>query len=269
MEGNSIIQLINEMSSNGELFSGLPIMGQISISDNPGIKTIITESVVTGLITAIATYIGAKIGSRNTIKLYQEQEKVRIREELKVKFYDEYEGLYKDTYLKLGELISHIEYLRFLFFLEQDDFEEGSHEKDINVTGIESIEDIKRDLDEEVIKELEVLIKDLQSKMNNLKRFLDMKSNITGYKSFIYFDIEYIIREINSAYEGISILPIIAKESDGDSHCLSREEIIKSYNDNMFKILNSLFKKIVEGQEDMDKIHKSISDEYIGSYFNH
>lgn len=297
MIGNSVIQLTNYMVGNADLVSSIiPVKGEISIVDAPGIKTILIEALVTCIITVTATYIGAKLGSKNTIKLYQEQEKVRIREDLKIKFYCEYEQLYKELSIKVSELKSHIGYLRFLFLSEEYNYEESSKEKEIAVTGTEcigmdtddcidyseedsqekeimitginSVEDIERYLDEDFIKELGELIEETEDKINHLYRFMYMKKKISGYENFVYFDILYIVRSINSSYKSIIMLPMLYKEKDPNrSYLLDKEEIVNSYKREMSEVLNKKYKLLEEFIEDMDNIHESISEEFVGNYF--
>lgn len=274
MEGNSVIQLINDMVMNGDLIRNLPIKGEVSIADAPGYKTILTDAVITGIITATATYIGAIIGSKNTIKLFKQQEKFKLREKLRIEFYFDYEKLYLNMYDELKNLISNLLEIRFeLYLCGKDDstYDFDNLVQDIKISWINNAEDIDQSLKNIKEKDIDRQINKLKLKIKELKEFMDLKSYISGHSRFIYNKLESEIVDLSYKLDMLHISPIVSEElhlrEQGEPQKNIEEEQVYNYVNCLEELMNEYLRRIVKMKEEISIIHKTIKSEIIEGYF--
>lgn len=272
MEGNSVIQLINDMVMNGDLIRNLPIKGEISIADAPGYKTILTDAVITGIITAAATYIGAKIGSKNTVKLYKEQENIRIREEMRLEFYREYKQLYKNFYEDFGKLKGAVIMIKSLAdsgqleYLYISAYGNGSEIKKVYKSRYKKYIDEVNEASKELNKSLSKMFGYIKSNITILKSYDGDLYGVDSRGLDVYRDIVCFrgtvshIETYNEQIEGLEM---------GNTVIMSNEKIEK-----IVANYNKIVDYIIESFEEMHDLslrimitNKGLEEEFIGDYF--
>ncbi|MCR8745227.1 hypothetical protein [Romboutsia lituseburensis] len=272
MEGNGIIQLINYMLENKEIINPLNISGMISIADEPGHRTIATEVIANGvmtfIVTLIATYIGSKKGSKDTVKLYKEEEKFKVKETLRREFYFEYEKLYINMYNDLKSVISQIKCSRIevLLMTSFKDIDFNDINIEVDVCKIYPNKELSLDIIRENMKNIQIdnlrdSIEKLKFNLHKLKEFMELKGYVTRYKEFKYDSLESELSYISSLFNMVGIIEDSFNDdfiSDSDvDNCLKDIDII----------LNKSIKKIVNQKQKVKEIHKNISYEFMESYF--
>lgn len=277
---NNTIELIQNMLQSSEVVKSLPIIGEIAIKDEPGYRTIFAEAGIGALITLCATYMGSKFGSKKTVKLFKEEEKFKIRENLRREFYFEYEQKYLAMHKELITLIDLIENARFIAFKcgEEGHYEVGKFDKDVNIINIKGINDIKNQVHELDIEGIKIQSQKLMKSINELKEFMSLKEYIVKYKEFIYNELESKNSDVYHECVEIDLI-IISNEGEleDNKELLKKlpfieldidENQLKKYIESVENIINKLLKELSLELEKSKGIHKSISNEFMEQYFD-
>lgn len=194
------------------------------IADN-GIPIIDTFAPVTTIVNVLTTVFATALGGWVTIQLFKRQEKMRIKEDLRLSFYKVYSQMYNDLYQDILDLNEGIKcknkYLNKDSMYIQDAIT-GSHGlKSWNCTY--SQETTKADINR---------IKSIQSKSQNLNKFLKSNTVVFNFNT-IYDKVHNKIEEIQKVYITIESTYNI---TDGNNR-----KLINALNDidEQVKILNS------------------------------
>ncbi|GAA0106916.1 hypothetical protein UT300013_35420 [Paraclostridium sordellii] len=283
MEGNSVIQLINDMVTNGELINSLPVRGMIRIVDDPGYWTIATEAlangVVTFLVSGFSAWIGTVIGSKNTVKLYKAEEEFKVREALRREFYFEYEKLYLIMYDNLEKTIDKIKYVRMDVFFQGGGSSYNCRDMNIHISvgNIEEIEDIEKFLENQKVEDMFKVISELYTSMKMLKNFMKVKEYIHKYKEFKYSDLESVINKAKTECYSMQSTPNSFKVPEkyveniklpkGISFKTVYPKKINDFRADLEDIVNQTLVKLMKQLDTANGIHNGINKQFIGDYF--
>lgn len=271
--GGSMIDTIQQVLSDIE---GIKISLE-TIAQN-GIPIIDTYAPITTWINIGTTIFATAFGGWITLQLFKRQERMRIREEIRLEFYKQYEEIYK---LLLDEFIEYKEEVYKLSGLmsKNDKGEIRSFINSINDLILKQ-EDVKNNY-ESTMKESIKLITDIKNRLDKLEDFMDSKKTITGYYEYKYILIKKQIKEYEdnfgelrfrynklcsdskmaSALEKIGI----EEESQIEDETKIKDEI-QSYNKVLIKInsKNNALELLIKQMQD---INQAIEKEFIGEYF--
>lgn len=260
----NVIDFINKVTKDG-----LPI----SINDEIAIKSIIATAIITGIVTLIvttvgtfiATYYATKATSRNTISLFKEQEKFKKKDDLRLKFFDEYEMRYNDLYESLGRFMIERRYGAGLLSSDEDE------NVKFYFDSIKTVEDVISDYKSDEVKKLKELAQELLGRLEDLKGFMKSKEIITGYEKFKYEKELNVVRSINDKLGHLRMrfnmcdLIKIKEEESGEFNEEDAEKNVSKYREILINIHTD--QSISDLEESIEKVDKEIRNEFIGCYF--
>lgn len=229
------------------------------------------------------TIIGAIIGGIITIILFSVQEKSKVRQNLKLKFYEEYEPKYDEILKKISLVKNNMTYVA------NDIVAIGPNTRTHSYERIKTLNDVIKNFESDRIKNTISSIDELIKKFEELKMFINSKEIITGYSEFKFKkDMEMLksiqkkFNELKSSYNMVNLFYRIqcgggtlshVDEYTGKTYNLTTSpQQHKEYIDK-YKIT---YKEIVEIQEkqkldeienSIQEIHNKITNEFIGIYF--
>lgn len=276
MNFNSLLNNPDFMNFINELFNkGL----SISIQDEIAWKSILTTafftSVFTGIITYMATSKANRSATETTLKLFEEQENIRIKNELRLNFYNEYKILFDKLSKLITELISNLK--SWTSFFATDD--NGNIISPLEI--INSPEDIIDLCDNIHFHNCIELINNLLSSFDILKDFMEKNEKISGYNEFKYLKeyrfINSIIYEINH----INARNLICIEYLNNRIELNQDQINNNINKfkevySLLSILSSInsknnrfeFNNFDEFKKSFYSKHDEINNDFILKYFD-
>lgn len=210
-------------------------------------------------ITLFATIVGALIGGLITIKLFKQQERMRIKQELKLEFYKEYKPLYKlyiDEIKNLKYVLNTAKYLN-----------ESSHSA-FEITAydwLETEKGLKHCKHKGTLDKIIELIKNTTKHMDNLNDYIEMnKINLIDYNGEVYdklgvdlFLIKNKICELEKWNRQVNIFANRDYTSD---------EIITKYSEVVKYTIDS-YDEIERIINDSINIHLKFEFEFLNQYF--
>lgn len=263
-----IKEMMQQLISNIE-----SINKSLEIIAENGIHIIDTYNLIT-ICEKICTIIFPSIfGGWITLQLFKRQEKIRIREKIRLDFYKQYEELYE---LVLEEFFKYkSEILRISSFFAVDNNGNVKH----IIDSISNQEDVKRNY--ELMKDSIKFIKNIKESLEKLEYFMDSKKTITGYDEYKYSEIKRKVKkykryfgelslrydvicpneELIRSYEKIGVSNEIKQEDESE-----KNNMIEKYKETLVKIYkaNNMFESLLK---DMQNINEGIEKEFIGGYF--
>lgn len=235
------------------------IKSSLEVIAQKGIPIIDTYSPITTFVNIltilITTSIGTGIGALFTMRIFKSQEKMRIREELKLKFYNGYEELYMEFYENFSVLKSSIKTMNNMLC------QKGCGVKHY-IDTIETGKDVIENRDTNMINNLFNSLHNTLTSLNILNEYMENQSPIIkfNYKNQ-YKDLDRIRKKLDE----LDCYVLICKQHK-DS--ISNIEYVDRYKNVSNEIIclqgNGELKEINDSILD---IHKEIRDEFIGKYF--
>ena len=235
------------------LKGGVPI----SINDEIAIKSIIATAVVTaimtGIITYITTYYATKATSKHTLSLFEKQEFLKIKEELRLEYYKSYSEYYKNFVNDFIKFKSNIESHK-----DMEEFILEIPEKEVDDLFL-----VKCECKKKVMQPSIDASKSLSNSLIKFSQFLDEYNEI--YKDIDTF--KSVIREITEI--NVYFIYLNAKYDIIALNIEDRKKIERA------KEHNDLIRKIESSRGKLDTIirlieneNTKVNKEFIGKYFN-
>ena len=265
------------------------------IADN-GIPIIDTYAPITTTVNIITTIFATAFGGWVTIQLFKRQERMRIREELRLEFYKEYRQMYKELYKDLVDLFENIKtkksvWDKKLMYIESP------------VVGALKLKNwncyYPREMNKDSIKK----IKEIHIKSQHINEFLN-NSTVIFEDNSIYNDIHIKIDEIKQVYIEVECAYKLTFERDEDlrknlnhideqiellnngqiankyneegakNHLINVEKRLEEYKQNNVDKHNDLIPRILDMDKELNNILSDIKNinsiierEYINKYF--
>lgn len=229
-----------------------------------GIPIIDTFAPITTMVNIVTTVFSTAFGGWITLQLFKRQEKIRIREQKKLDFYDEYERLYKivleyfDIYIKNIEEVSQ--------YFNPDKLQS-------TIDGIVDKKDV--DYTFKIMDDGIGIVSNIKSSLEKIENFMNSKKTITGYDKYKYDSIKKEIekydeyfKELNSKHSDICPDKMLVESGKrlGLEMELYMDEDITAYKEVLGNILekNNKFELLLKNMQD---INGEIEQEFIGKYF--
>lgn len=222
------------------------------------IQKILIDIFVTGGVTAFATYIGAKLGSRKTTELYTEQERVKIREELRRNFYSEYEERYIKIIYDLNE-----------FRLKMSDLQDTIYEELSGKNFLEDVEDVIVFNESSNMISVSKMSDRLYYDIQKLDDFMKSKSIISGYKKEYYsLEIEGLLM-IACTFDLLQGIAYSCKKyKKQEIYSTDKEnELINEYLNFLIELAGERYDELLNLYNNIRINHERLEDEFIGCYF--
>ncbi|MDU2112626.1 MAG: hypothetical protein E7E92_08925 [Clostridiales bacterium] len=131
LNNQEFINFINELFNKG--FS-------VSIKDEIAWKSVIATSLITAIFTAIVTYFSTSIANKSatktTLELFDKQEKIKIKNELRINFFNQYKTLFDELSELITELISNLGFWANTVYIDENEDLTSTYE---NINSIEYI----------------------------------------------------------------------------------------------------------------------------------
>lgn len=259
LNNQEFINFINELFDKG--FS-------ISIQDEVAWKSIgatgFITAIFTGIVTFFTTYIANKFATKSTLELFDKQEKIRIKNELRFKFYNEYKNLFDELSELITELISNLDFLSNT--LEMDD----TGNITIKFLDISSAEDLITLCNSDYFDNCLNLSNNIIKSFDKLKDFMDKNKKITNYNKFKY-DKEF--RFINIIIYNIKYINYKEPSSLLNSNEKYLDKLIKIYwsisnlSCNTCKTSQYEFNNFNEFKDSFFSKHNEILNDFLSCYF--
>ena len=214
-------------------------------------------------ITIVGTFIGTLIGSKITMNLFKKQEKIRIKEQIRLDFYQQYEKLYKGALKSFSNfkkvVDKHKEPPAINDILE---FEIRYNIKinviDINSTIdlIKTTEDIKNNWDKTIPVSIESIVECID-KLKCLQELMESNKIITGYDSDKFNNIKDYL---NRLPKGIENLEKCKMDVTRGKYTIEKYKNVLNANIEKFAEIEKYIKELQD-------INSDIERDFIGQYF--
>lgn len=195
LNNQEFINFINELFNKG--FS-------VSIKDEIAWKSVIATSLITAIFTAIVTYFSTSIANKSatktTLELFDKQEKIKIKNELRINFFNQYKTLFDELSELITELISNLGFWANTVYIDENEDLTSTYEN------INSIEYILTLCYSSPFRNCLNIINNTINSFDRLKDFMDKNKKITKYNKFKY---EQEYRFINNVISEICNINII------------------------------------------------------------
>ena len=244
----NINQIINDISSIKYSLESLSTEGLRIIYTYANVSTPLNFT-----LDLLISIIGTIIGGIVTIKLFKEQEKMRIRQELKLEFFKEYKKLYiefSDSFCELKLQMNAIKGLK-----EIDNLMYGLIQ-DVNRIYVKGSENIKELIDKckDTYKKIEILSKHIDNNPLIMKKYNKEKYEFVHGSIFL---LSKYLEEIDYCLE----------EFDKNSYKLyDQKYIIERYEENFHKVIEQS-KKMDNLNKRINEIHGNMENEFLKKYF--
>lgn len=270
LNNQEFINFINELFNKG--FS-------VSIKDEIAWKSVIATSLITAVFTAIVTYFSTSIANKSatkrTLELFEKQEKIKIKNELRLNFYNEYKTLFNELSALITSLFSNLK--SWTSFITTD--ENGNILSPLDT--VKTPEDIVSVCDNIFFHNCIEIIDNLLNSFDILKDFMEKNKKISCYNEFKYIKeyrfINRVIHEINhiNARNFICIEYINDRveltQNQIDNHINKFKEIYyflsiinsKNSTNNKFE-----FNNFKEFEKSFYSKHDEINNDFILKYFD-
>ena len=219
-------------------------------------------SPISVFIDIITTLVATIVGGIVTLKLYKNQEQIRLKGELKIDYYKNY----KNICLQILDLFSMYSSENNKILKRIKDDENGKLTiltdkvvciNEINM-GFDEIKDI-----ESLIKAESDIMKDIRFKSQSLKNFIELNKIIVDFSELKYSELNDKIREYNRKYKQLHFLFLKMIEVNNS---ISNSQLIDQYIE-VFKELQKFNRKFQDEVIDIFKcIDQKIEEELIEDY---
>lgn len=229
--------------------------------------------------TLVGTFIATLMGARVTMYLFKRQEKFRIKEEIRLDFYKQYQELYElvlETFWECNDELKRLEKI-----ISYECAEDGKTIVKLTnfIGGIKSIQDTSNNYDITLKKSRELIGK-LKSELEKLDEFINSKKIITGYNEGKYKDIITKINRIYSNYRELCFRKNHATDSEylrvqnklglKNTEQLTYQQkvdvVVEGYKEKLDEFIVD-YKKIEVYTREFQDINSEIEDDFIGQYF--
>ncbi|HBF5906864.1 hypothetical protein [Clostridioides difficile] len=205
------------------------------------------SSISNGVVTALATIMGGLLAIWGSRK----QDKKRIKEEIKLSRYNQFQNSYDNMYILINNLINHIESINNTY---SDKSEWNVHIKDGVIYNLRIMVSLNEPLE---------IIKSIRLKINEIHRFIESNKRILGLE---YNPYDAILEEIKELYNLFSNVPILLSSFNSGFYNLEIQNQIEDFNSKIDRIINS-GKMIEDIYSDMEKFKMQIEEDTINIYF--
>lgn len=205
------------------------------------------SAISNGVVTALATIIGGLLaiwGART-------QDKKRIREDIKLSRYNQFQKSYENMYIYVNNFISHIEGINNAY---NDKSEWHVHVKDEEICNLRIMVSLKEPLE---------IIKKIRYKSNEIHRFIESNKRILGLENNQYED---IVKEVNEVYNLFSNIEILLNSFNTGFYSQYIQEQMDEFNSKITNIIGS-DKKVESIYSDMESFKIRIEEDTINKYF--
>lgn len=231
----------------------------------------------------IVTTLGATIvGGLITLNLYKDQERIRLKGELRIEFYKKYKVLYNQLldlfikYMQESQKVSrHIKYDNDGIITEVYTINANNDVTEDNIT-YEKVKDI-----ESLIKLEKDTILDIKDKLEILEKFMKSNELITGFEEFKYKKINDQINDYCKNYYALQSHFYVLCSNNEENAMLNLdsfkeikvnlgkegEKIVMVSYKSILRDLDQLNQKFELLLNDFEVINKEIEQEFIGEYF--
>lgn len=221
---NSIIEVLKELTKNGI----------ITIGDSFSNKQVIFDFLIAITSTLGGTFLGAKMA----INSFKKQEKIRIKEELRMKFYEKYDEMYNDLISDIEELDYNIANIKYWVNEGKEYNRILISEKNIYGKYYEFKDQQNR------VKDNANLTNNIEKKMSKLEKFLESNKIKTGYR-YNPYSFTDDLWELNVKFSEFRRCYIKLERY--------QEDFNKAYNENKYKSIEDLKELISNGKYETNK----------------
>lgn len=263
---------------------------------NKGIPIIDTFAPITTFVNIVTTVFATAFGGWVTIQLFKRQEKMRIKEDLRLSFYKEYREKYKDLYESILDLNESIKRYKKVWN------EDSMYIKDA-IIGAYGLKNWNCYYPQDINTDYINKIKEINVKSQILNKFLKINNNIFTLNT-IYDDTNNKIEEIKSVYIELGSAYMVTKGMDDElrknlnnineykeklnqetisikfdekmtiKHLIQVEKSNEDFKEKQVKRHNELIPRVLDFDIELDKIlediqsmNEAIENEYISKYF--
>lgn len=259
------------------------IRTSLNIISTKGVSIIDSYSLKSATKNIITTFIGTGIGTGFTMWLFKRQEKIRIKAELRLDFYNEYEGKYKDILICLDKFKRNIGGAIENFYSIGPDIRVHMFEK------INTQEDIIKNFESQRVQKAIISTNELVVKMEDLESFMKSKEVIHGYNEFKFKEGIEVFTSIKNKFKELEGKSELAKTfkyilSNGGNVETKQDYTGKTFNvgiseevcESNIEKYKIAYRELIEicKTENISKIetniqknNKEIQNEFIGKYF--
>lgn len=218
---------------------------------NKGIPIIDTFAPITTSVNFMTTLFATVVGGGIALWGTKIQEKNRIRNEMKLDRYNQFQNIYKDIYININNFIVHMDVIKITYpdlsewkiYLEQD-----------SLWNLRIMRSLICPLKE---------IKDLRIKSNEIHKFIENNKRVLGIEENPY---DGIIEKINKVYNLFSNVETLNEVIDSHHYDEFIQKNISEYNEKISDIINSA-EKIKSIYIDMEGFRVMVEDKTISTYF--
>lgn len=248
---------------------------------NQGISVIDSFAPITTGINILTTVFATAFGGWITLLLFKRQEDMRIREDLRLKFYEDYEVKYNNVLISLDNFKNNIG------GASKNIFSIGGIHKVHQFEKINTIETLIKDFNSERVQKAIIVTDELVEKMENLEKFMKSKEVIHGYEEFKFKEELKQVKNIKEKFNQLAITKIMVEvfnEINDEGEIITEDytgnkqkiavskpnvtEYIEGYKKEYNELINICEdEKINEIETSIQKNHKEIVDEFIKIYF--
>lgn len=242
------------------------------IAEN-GIPIVDTFAPISTFVNILTTIFATTFGGIITLRLFKSQEKIRIREELKLDFYKQYEKLYKTVLEGFSKYKLEIEKVSKYISMDSDGKLRNL------VDAISTSKDVKENY--KIIRDGKNIIENIKNDLQRLEEFMESKKTITGYKDDKYIKIKAEILKYDNYFKCLnSIHEIICcdekKNELQTEYCTNIiiEDISQETINDLVGTYKRVFRKLYNKKEEFElllsaikNINEKIESEFIGKYF--
>lgn len=269
LNNQEFINFINELFNKG--FS-------VSIKDEIAWKSVIATSLITAIFTAIVTYFSTSIANKSatktTLELFDKQEKIKIKNELRINFYNQYKNLFDELSELITELISNLGFWANNIYIDENENFTSTYE---NINSIESILTL---CNYNSFRNCLNIMNNTMNSFDRLKDFMDKNQKITKYNKFKYEEEYRFINNVISKISSINAINILFNENRNENRDLNNERIdhyIVQFRE-LYILLSNLsdpdsqnsqyeFNNFNEFKKSFFSKNDEITDDFIAHYF--
>lgn len=218
---------------------------------NQGIPIIDTFAPITTGVNFLTTLFATVFGGCIALWGSKIQEKNRIRNEMRLDRYNQFQNIYKDIYININNFIVHMEAIKDTY---PDISEWNIYLKQKQLWNLRIMRSLICPLKE---------IKNMRLKSSEIHKFIENNKRVLGIEENPY---DGIIDEINKVYKLFSNVEILEALIDTPVYNDLIEKNISEYNTKISEIIDSA-EKIKSIYIDMEGFRVKLEDKTISTYF--
>lgn len=218
---------------------------------NQGIPIIDTFAPITTGVNIITTIFATAFGGLLALWGSKIQEKNRIRNEMRLDRYNQFQNIYKDIYININNFTVHMEAIKNTY---PDVSEWNIYLEQNQLWNLRIMRSLICPLKE---------IKNMMLKSSEIHKFIENNKRVLGIEDNPY---DGIIEEINKLYTLFSNVEILEELIDNPVYNEFIEKNISEYNEKISEIINSA-EKVKSIYIDMEGFRVIVEDKTISAYF--